>query len=381
MSYTPKININIHKLDSELTAIDRFNKYIPATDSLKNNLWYNQYNIDVDQEYTYRNNSRLRVRVSVPVYLSIIQTIDRLADNSTIYHKLIVRPTLITDYCFSPEFKTFFNGYYNKSYGSVNDAYKGYILQSYRNILRNTTESLLENIGYGGRLGIEYSNVISMIFLNSAGSYHHSKKNLFYGFNYNGIIGTKTIYHHPSNSDNYTLHASLSKALNLWNSKIEAMAGLVVNKSDLLLQNLIQHFHTKSLSGAVSIKTKPSRYFDLSYSLGWMKSEQWVEHGEKLLPMQNLAHNAKMWLFPTKTISINLNFDYQHFYNIENPNMFFADTIIRYNRKSFEWDLEFNNLFNTKQYISTINSDMGTYVNSFQLRQRNIMLKVRFKIK
>src|SRR5574344_911056 len=381
LNYTPKISINLHKLNSELTAIDRYNKLIPAADSVKNYLWYNRYHIGVDQDYTYLQGNKLRVRLSIPVYISIIQNNDRIADNSTIYKRLIVNPVLMADYSLSPVFKTVINGYYNKSYGSINDAYKGYILQSYRNLLRNTTESLLENSGFGGRLGIEYSNVISMFFMNAGGNYQHCKKSLFYGYNYCGIVGTKIILDQPTNSDSYNLHVSLSKAFKLWNTKFEAMVGLNGSKSDLLLQNIIQHFRTKSYSIGCSVKTAPSRYFNLSYDFAWLKSQQWVERGEKLQPIQNLAHNAKMWIFPTDKVSINLNIDYQHFDNIDSPNMFFTDAIIRYSRKSVEWDLECNNLFNTQTYLSTIYLNMGTYINSYQLRHRNVMLKARFKLK
>ncbi len=381
LNYTPKLSMNLHKLNSELTAIDKCNNLIPADDRVRNNLWYDSYQIGIDQDYTYRQLNKFRIRLSIPTYVSIIQNNNHLTDNSSIYKKLTVNPSLMSDYCISSEFKIITNGYYNQSYGNIHDAYKGYILQSYRNLLQNTNEGLLDNSVYGGRVGVEYNDAIRMIFMNAGGSYQYSKKNLSYGYNYYGLVGTKTILERPTNSDSYNLHASLSKAFKFCGTKVEATVGFNGVNSNLLLQNIIQQFRTKSYFNGLTVRTTPSRLFNLSYSFAWIKSSQWAERGEKLRPIQSLANNVKMWIFPTDKVSINLNLDHQCFDLIDNPNMFFTDAIIRYSSNAVVLDLECNNMFNTKQYISTINSSMGTYINSYQLRHRNVMLKASFKLR
>ena len=234
--------MDLRKLTSALTAIDRNDTFIPAADSMRNNLWYNSYQVGIDQDYTYKKGNILRMRLIIPTYISIITNDDRLAGNSVSYYRWIVNPTLTADYSFTPSFKAVANGYYRKSYGSMSDAYKGYILQSYRNLLRNTTDHLLESSGSGARVGLEYRDVIRMLFFNLSGGIQHSHKNLLYGYSYDGIVGIKTTLDQPTNADTYSLIAGACKTLSLWHTKLEASAGWSRGKSELLLQDVIQSF-------------------------------------------------------------------------------------------------------------------------------------------
>jgi hypothetical protein len=61
--------------------------------------------------------------------------------------------------------------------------------------------------------------------------------------------------------------------------------------------------------------------------------------------------------------------------------MAFADALVRYKYKQTEWELECNNLFNAKRYVSTTYSAMSTYVSQYELRPLSLLLKVRFKLK
>ena len=264
----------------------------------------------------------------------------------------------------------------------MSDAYKGYILQSYRNLLRNTTDRLFESSGSGGRMGLEYRDVIRMLFFNVGASYQHSRKNLLYGYNYDGIVGTKIMLDQPTSTDTYSLFAGSSKTLSFWHTKLEASAGWNRGKSELLLQNVIQPFHTRSYSVGATINTTPCQYFNIAYNFAWMKNEQWIANGDESLPdLLTHSHNSKLWIFPTEKLSINLNVDYQHYSETSAPNIVFADALIRYACKTTDWELECNNLFNAKRYVSTVHSGMSTSINSCSLRPLSILLKVRFKIK
>ncbi len=382
LNYTPRLNMDLRKLTSALTATDRLGSYIPTADSMRNDLWYNCYQVGIDQDYTYKKSNTLRMRLMIPTYLSIITNDDRLAGNSVSYCRWIVNPTLTADYSFTPSFKAVANGYYRKSYGNMSDAYKGYILQSYRNLLRNTTDHLQESNGSGARMGLEYRDVIRMLFFNVSGGILHSRKNLLYGYNYEGIVGVKTTLDQSTNADTYSLIAGASKTLGLWHTKLEASVGWNLGKSELLLQNVIQSFHTKSYTVGVSFNATPCQYFNFAYSFAWMKTEQWVGNGDESLPgLLTHSHNGKVWIFPTERLSINFNVDYRYFNELSTPNIVFADALIRYACKTVDWELECSNLFNARRYVVTVHSNMSTSVNSCQLRPLNLLLKVRFKLK
>lgn len=320
LNYTPRFSMDMRKLTSALTATDRNETFIPAADSARNDLWYNSYQVGIDQDYTYKKGNTLRMRLMIPTYLSVITNDDRLAGNSVSYYRWIVNPTLTADYSFTPSFKAVANGYYRKSYGSMSDAYKGYILQSYRNLLRNTTDHLLESSGSGARVGLEYRDVIRMLFFNLSGGIQHSHKNLLYGYSYDGIVGIKTTLDQPTNADTYSLIAGACKTLSLWHTKLEASAGWSRGKSELLLQDVIQPFHTKSYTVGASFNATPCQYLNFAYHFAWMKTEQWVANGDVSQPaLLTHSHKGNVWIFPTEKLSINFNVDYQYFNEASAP--------------------------------------------------------------
>lgn len=382
LNYTPRFSMDLRKMTSAQTAVDSENNFIPAADSMRNDLWYNSYQIGVDQDYTYKKGNSLRVRLIIPTYISVISNYNRLASHTVSYSRWIVSPSLTADYSFSPSLKVVTDGYYRKSYGNMSDAYKGYILQSYRNLIRNTSDRLFESCGSGGRLGLEYRDVIRMLFFNIGGGYQHSRKNLLYGYNYKGIVGTKVTLDQPTNTDICSFFAGSSKTLDFWQSKIEASVGMSRSKSEVFLQNVIQPFYTKNYTVGASFNATPCQYINLLYRFAWMKTEQRGNNDDEALPaLLSHSHNGKLWIFPTEKLSINFNIDYQYFNESSAPNIIFADVLIRYAYKNTDWELECSNLFNAHRYVTLIHSGMSTSVNGCLLRPLNLLLKVRFKLK
>ena len=382
LNYTPKINMTLNKLSSFLSAEDHEKRFIPAADSMRNDLWYNTYQIGVEQEYTYRKLNRLRIKLKIPTFFYLITDNDRIYDQKTHYKRLLLSPSLMADYSFTPSFKTVLNGYYRKAYGGLEDAYSGYILQSYRNLLRNMTEGLFERESAGGNVALEYRDVIRMLFFSAGTGYQYQHKNLLYGYAYNGVMGMKTTTGQPTDRDFYNVSVSASKAFRSWQTKLEFFGGIDWGNYEISLQDKIQPYRTKNYSAEMSLNTTPSRYLNLSYRFSWNRNEQRaksVEGGKYL--MRTHTHNGEIWIFPTKRLSINFNVDYQYYHEAVQRNTVFADALARYRFKKVELELECNNLFNAKNYMAISKTNMSTFISRYELRPVNALLKVRFKLK
>jgi outer membrane receptor protein involved in Fe transport len=86
-------------------------------------------------------------------------------------------------------------------------------------------------------------------------------------------------------------------------------------------------------------------------------------------------------VFPHKTLTVNLNFEYQYNSAASSLHTSFADAGVKFRHKQWDLELAINNLFNAKQYVSASYSDISTYYYSYQLRPASFLLKVRFKLK
>lgn len=382
VDYSPYVTAELRKLDTELTGTDTQGGAVPTGEEMRNDLWFNNYRIGVEQNYAFNKEGRFRLRLRIPAYLAFITTDDRLRNSTVCHRRGSLSPTLYASYQFSPSFQMVLNGHYGKGYGSLNDVYTGYLLQSYRNLLRNSANRLFESSSVGSGLSLEYRDAIRMLFFNAGAKYQRQHKNLFYGYNYEGIVGVKTFIDQPTDADTYSLYGSASKTWRFWQTKISLSAGVDWRDNGLLLQNKVEQYHATDYLAGVSLNTSPCRYVNVAYDFAWLYGKQSVENAAGSYPeLRSHAHNFKVGVFPTGAWSVNFNVDYRYFNETGSRNTMFADAQVRYKHKNTEWELECNNLFNSKQYVSTTHSGMGIYVSRYELRPLSFLLKVRFKLK
>jgi hypothetical protein len=127
----------------------------------------------------------------------------------------------------------------------------------------------------------------------------------------------------------------------------------------------------------------PFSLFGLNYSIGWSQNRSYVmERPERFPAIRGISQNATVSVFISKMITVNLSAEHQ--YNsavVDNRHTSFADAGIKFNYKKLDLELEYNNIFNSKQYISASYNEISSYYYSYKLRPASILLRARFKIK
>ncbi len=383
LDYTPWISVNLRNLDTKLNGVDILGILIPAADSLRNNLRYNTYRVGIDQNYTYKSeNGKFKASLLLPVSNYTLTTDDHVPDRFNSYNRWIINPTFTTSYDLTNELTALAGANYQKSYGNMNDAYTGYIMHSYRSLLRNTIDELFETQSTGSNARLSYRNAMQAFFINAGIDYGKSKKNLLYGYNYQGIMSVKTTINQPTESENYGLNLHGSKGIQFWRTTFNAYAGYGESRGDQLIQNEVLNYRTESYQVGGSIGTAPASFMDLNYRFSWLQSQSFAEELPNRFPsIRSQMHVANAWFFPTRSLSINLSGDYQYNSAVSNHNTTFADAKIRYKYKQTVWELECNNLLNAKQYVSASYTDISSYYYSYDLRPRSFLLKVKFNLK
>lgn len=375
-------SVNLKGLDSKLTGTDTDGQHVSPSDSLRNNLWYNTYQVGVDQNYTYNKGGKFKATLAVPVINYTLTVNDRIPETHTLYNRWIINPSLNVSYDLTHELALAAGGNFRKNYGNMDDAYTGYIMHSYRNLLRNTVNRLFESHSGGANASIQYRNAFRALFLNFGVNYGTSWSNLLYGFDYDGIMQVKRTIDQPTRSEYYGLNFGGSKGLGFWKTRIGISGGYNQGRGEHLIQDEILTYRSEGYNAGASINTSPSSFIDLTYNFAWSKCWSFSEESTTRFPsIRNQNHTAGIWINPTKSFSINLRGDYRYNSAVNNRNMTFVDTKIRYKSGPAEWELECNNLFNVREYISASYTDLSTYCYRYNLRPRNFLLSVRFKLK
>ena len=368
-------------LKTELLGKDLNEQVIIPDNSMKNDLGYNTFQTGINQTYSF-DNGMFKARLQFPVTYYLLTINDRIPDKTANYNKLIVNPSLSCNYQLTPEFTLSAGANFNKSYGGMNSYYTGYIMQSYRNLLRNSVDQLFETRSGGGNVSLSYRDIFKSLFINGGASYNRSWKNLLYGYNYQGIMSIKTVIDQPTQSDNYGLNINASKGLNFWSATVRTSGGYNTSNGELLIDNTILNYRSRGYNATGSFNMNPVSFIGIGYSLSWYQSKSYtVERPEHFPPIQGTSQNLKFNVFPVKTLTINFGFEHQY-NSATNPRYTcFADAGIKYKHKPWDLELVMNNLLNAKQYVSASYSDVSTYFYSYNLRPASVLLKARFKLK
>jgi hypothetical protein len=382
--YSAWIRADVKKLNTELSGE---NGDIPVSfaDSMKNDLFYGNYQTGLNQSYSYKNYTvGLRANISLPVTYLATSTDNRIPDRFTKYNKLLFNPSASISYDLTPELTLSTGASYNKSFGDMSSRYTGYIMHGYRTLFRNNDERPFESHSEGGNASLGYRNVFRTLFINAGINYRHLWKNILYGYSYQGIMNVKTNIDRPTESENYGINFNASKGFRFWNTTLRISGGYGEVNGEQLIQDEILNYRSENYSAGTSINMNPFSLFGLNYSINWSRNKTYtVERPERFPAIRGISQNARFSVFVTELITLNLSAEHQYSSAIHdgNRNTGFADAGIKFKNKKLDLELELNNIFNSKKYISASYSDISTYYYSYNLRPASVLLKVRFKLK
>ena len=372
---------DIRKLKTELQMEDVNGQTSIPDDSLKNDLRYNVYQTGIHQNYIY-DNGRLKATLQLPLTAYILTIDDRIPKQFTEHKRWIIDPSFSVKYDFTSEFFISSGARFSRSYGNMDNSYTGYIMHNYRSLMRNSIDRLFETRSGGGNALFSYRNVFEALFVNAGINYNRSWNNLLYGYNYQGIMNVKTTIDQPTQSEAYSLRLSASKGLDFWSATLRASGGYNTGRGELLIQDEILNYRSQGYNAGGSINTTPLSFLGINYSFGWDQSKSYtVVRPERFPAIHCTSQNGQINVFPHKTLTLNFNIEHQYNSAANNRYTTFADASIKFKYKQWDLELALNNLFNAKQYISALYSDISTSYYSYNLRPTSVLLKVRIKLK
>ncbi len=381
-NYKVGFNADIQHLDSELYPETSDGKRINPSDSLLNDLQYNKYQWSFAPSYTYER-YKFRASVGLPVSYNLLHINDHILSNKEDHTRFFFNPSIYLRYEFDAYWNTDISAMYNNSLGGIDNSYTGYIMRSYRNLLRNDGD-LLERQIQNYSLSFNYRNPIHAFFGNLRATYFNTKSNLLYGSDYRGILSVRQTWSIPNHTEGFRIEEYVSKGIDAIASTLSLGASYNNAQSMQISQNEMIRYKSENYEISPGISTKLHSWSSLSYRFSFGESKNKVQNDvSNFKPIRTTSQNAQLNIFPVKGLTINLGYEY--FYNSAiasgDRTMSFLDAGAKYKWKDLEFNLTYNNILNAKEYISASYSDISTYYYAYDLRPAEVLLKVRFKIK
>lgn len=379
--YRVEFRSDMQHLKTRLQA--ETNNRVIAPDSLQNNLNWNKYEWIFSPTYRYSPTSKINISLTVPARYILLHRNDQISGNTKNSNYLYVTPSVFINYKISPFWSTYANYNYNNSIGGIRETYTGYIMTSYRNLLRN--DDILNKGHSHSIMGhLMYKNPLTTLFGNIFASYQNTRSNLLNDYMYQGILRIKSSIEHPNTSENFDLSMRIGKDIDAIASSFSVGSRYAYSSSSQLSQGTISDYQYQYISVSPNFTTRFKGFANINYTLNiaWSKSK--IESNKEDLPnIRTLSQKINLNLFPIKKLTATVSCE--NFYNNAiqsgSRSMWFGDIAVKYKLKEIELSLDYTNIFNTKKYVSTSYSDIGRYYYSYNLRPAEILFKVRFKLR
>ena len=375
-SFSPKVGFQFEKqqLESQiLTSVNTQNS------EFENKLVWTRSKLYFHIQTQYKKD-KWRVEFSTPINIYNYQIEDKPLQRSQDLNRVTFEPTASITYDLTSFWRLSINVNLNNQFGTINQVYYNYILKSYRNIQRiDTALPEMQNFGYSGSIG--YRNPIKSLFFSVIYSNVKTYNNLLYNYQIleNGATELQAI-----EKDNERLNHNFMTRVSKYFSDINTNVTLSANYS---LQDFKQILNSK-ITDIENQNWRLNSKMDIDIT-DWLNTEvesifqfsknKIQEQDNKTITRQ--FHKFNINIYPNENQYLGLKTEYvkNNLFSEDTEN-FFADLVYRYTwkKKNIDFELQFNNIFNTENY-KTIDIDNFSYVESnFRLRPRQVLFNIRF---
>lgn len=257
-----------------------------------------------------------------------------------------------------------------------------YILQNYRNIQRINT-LLPQNFNQTFITEVSYRNPLKSFFWNAIYSKNKSQNNLLYQAQ---ILenGAKELL--AVEQENDKIIHNLSSRLSKYLRKINTNLVLNMNVGIQGFQQILNYEITtiKNLNWGIGgkIETDFNDWFNTEYQSDWIFSRNQIQKISNNRVTQQI-HLLILNFYPKDNHYLSLKSEYikNNLYTEVSENIF-TDIVYRYSvkKKNADIELQWNNIFNSKNF-RYVNVDEFSYVETnFQLRPSQVVFKIKFSL-
>lgn len=349
-------------------------------DSLQNNTSRTETKLSFLPSMAYRASSGFHVNFSLPLDYMLLHRKDKVRQVKHNGGHLLFSPRLSLQYPFTARLNMYSNFSFSNNIGSVNEDYRGYILNTYRNM--NRSDGLLsKNSHTSASVSFEYKNPFTTLFTSLRLYYNNTWRNMLYDVIYDGFLSSSTGILHPNTSHNFGIDYSLGKSIDAINSEVKVLAGYNKNLAAAMNQGVISDYTSDSYFISPYITTDISRKVLFKYGASYRRSLNKIRDS-KLDPVNYFTQDISMAFIPLKKLTFTVSFN--HYFNdmIESSarSSWFGNVGARYKMKDVDLMLDWTNIFNTRRFVTYSYNDISSYYSRYELRPAEVLLRVRFKI-
>lgn len=223
---------------------------------------------------------------------------------------------------------------------------------------------------------------MQQVFGNAEFNWLRSSRNTMTGYEYDGLVTVRNVYDIPCVSNRYTATAGVSKGFGFWNSTLKLGGNYSLYTSSQILDRKAVDYKAQYWSSNLMLALTPAQWMGAALGFAYGESRSYTElNRAEAATVRQYTGRLDLNFFPCRRLAVNVAVE-DNYTNMtsEAKHAWFGDVRLKYGIGKFEWELEFNNIFNRREFTRVNYTDMNIYRSTYQLRPRNVMLKLRFKV-
>ena len=252
-----------------------------------------------------------------------------------------------------------------------------YLLTDYQDlVLRKAPLSLSRT--FSGSFGVQFKE--PFISLNADLHYglgHTHSENMYRYEVGEGGISTLQVVAMPNNRFYQTLSGGIKKYFSPIRTSIGLKGNLLDSRGVSLVNEALMNTESLSYSLSPSLMFKVTEWLDVDYSLNYNKLYSFID-GQKRSEITYWRHFGKAFAFLRHNQIVSLTAEY---YRHQGEPYFFVDASYEFSIKQPKLDFEvrWNNIFNSKQYVSYYSGAFSVQETVYTLRPMEVTASVRFR--
>lgn len=382
-STSPDLQLNgeLRNLTSEMKVQDNAGKLQTIyADSMRNNLDWSKYSVKFTLPISYKSNE-LDANLYLPLNYNFTLINNKMLQDKQNLQRVYFQPSFAVRYHLTSKLDITGSYRFSNQIGNIMSYYPGYIISDYRSMSRNDGR-IYESQTNGGDMGLEFKDIVNLLYFGSSLSFNHSKSNLLYGQNFQGILSVSSPVEHENSSDGFGAFAFITKGFDWKRLYINLRTWYNVSSSKALQENELIDYNGKNVGLNGSISCKPIEIINVEYKGKWNSNLTSIINTGKSTSYNSWTNNLNIDIDLPKDLIYHVGFE--HYYNSAtsvNRNLSFVDMGLTYIRKKIHFSLDCNNIFNTDNYVTYFYDGINSYQNTYHIRPITIILKVKLQLK
>lgn len=369
------IEASLNRLNTDLTS----GIY---TDSLYTKANVNIMNVEIAPLYKLKKDKTV-FELEFPLQEQIFKKSNLLEKTNIQSHNFLlvnVRSTLSQE--FGPYLSSRLSFRFKQRPGDYTDYLDSYLMKDYRNYYKpNGIIGLQKSRSVS--FNLNYRNPIEALFINGGVTYTHKNANKTSFNHFRGIIQEKRDTLLENTTNIWLGQIYIGKRISAIRSNFSFSSSYSSYSAVRIQQGKEYPYQSVIWGETFKINTKFSDIFVLDYQINFIRNSTSINSSGYISKNSLNSLTQKLKSFYTPFTNLELNLQVEHSYNQiaqnSSVNLFFGNLGVSYTLDKVNLELNWNNIFNKKEYRYSMFDELNSYSYIYKLRPMALTLLASFK--